>query len=167
MLFIYFFTFRELTMISLYLAATDDDYAAAKLLFQEYAGSIGISLKFQHFEEELDKLKQMYAKPFGGIVLAKTAGGIIGCVAIRRISDPVGELKRMYTKPAYQNKGVGKKLLEKALQLAVDSNYSVLKLDTLNHMLPAISLYKRAGFYETLPYYHNPVATAVYFEKVL
>lgn len=154
-------------MISYYLAVTDDDYAAAGILFKAYAASIQINLDFQHFEEELEGLKQMYGEPYGGIILAKDQEEIMGCVAIRKISDEAGELKRMYIKPGYQNRGIGKVLLENALQLAKKCGYAVVKLDTLNHMLPAIRLYQQAGFYETPPYYHNPIATAVYFEKVL
>jgi putative acetyltransferase len=154
-------------MISFYLAATDHDYADAGLLFKEYAASIKISLDFQHFDDELGGLKKMYAEPYGGIILAKEEKGIIGCIALRRISDTIGELKRMYIKPGHQNKGVGKILLEKAVQLAKECNYVVLKLDTLNYMLPAIHLYKQAGFSETVPYYHNPLTTVVYFEKIL
>ncbi len=151
-------------MISYFLAETNNDYAVARSLFKEYATSIKINLDFQHFEEELDGLKNMYAKPFGGIILVKEEEVIIGCVAIRKINGEVGELKRMYIKPGYQKKGVGKTLLAKALQLARECNYSIVKLDTLKDMLPAINLYKQAGFYETPPYYNNPISTAVYFE---
>ena len=154
-------------MADFYLAKTDEDYATVRLLFSEYAQAININLDFQHFDEELDGLKKMYAPPFGGIILAKDAAEAVGCVAIRKISETTGELKRMYIKPNQQKKGIGKILLEQALQLAKDCNYSVVKLDTLNYMLPAIHLYKQAGFYEIAAYYHNPIATALYFEKLL
>ena len=154
-------------MIQFYLAKTDDDYADARLLFKEYAEVLNIDLDFQQFDEELDGLKKMYAFPLGGIMLVKEESEIIACVAIRKISETVGELKRMYTKPAHQNKGIGKILLEKALQLAKECNYAVVKLDTLNYMLPAIHLYEQAGFYEIAAYYQNPIPTAIYFEKVL
>ncbi|MEO5891712.1 MAG: GNAT family N-acetyltransferase [Ferruginibacter sp.] len=155
-------------MVSFYLAETDHDYAAARSLFEAYANSININLDFQHFDDELDGLKKMYAKPVGGIILAKNEeDSMIGCVAIRRVNDATGELKRMYIQPGNQNKGIGKKLLEKAFELARSCNYKIIKLDTLNTMLPAIHLYKNAGFYETPAYYYNPVPGAIYFEKVL
>lgn len=154
-------------MIHYYLAETDNDYAAAAFLFKEYAASININLDFQHFENELRDLRKMYAAPLGGIILAKYGKEIIGCVAIRKINEHAGELKRMYVQPGHQNNGIGKILLEKALELAKAYNYKVVKLDTLNYMLPAIFLYEQAGFYKTPPYYHNPNETAVYFEKVL
>ena len=154
-------------MIEFYLATTEMDYAAAKLLFEEYAISININLDFQHFDEELEQLKKMYASPVGGIILAKQDNKIIGCVAIRKITNEIGELKRMFIKPEHQHKGIGKDLLSEAIQLAKKCNYSILKLDTLNYMLPAITLYKNIGFYETPAYYHNPIETAMYFELVL
>jgi putative acetyltransferase len=58
-------------------------------------------------------------------------------------------------------------LLEKSIALAKTCKYNFIRLDTLNHMTPAINLYKKYGFYEIAAYYHNPVATAVYFEKKL
>lgn len=154
-------------MINIYQATTADDYATAGLLFKEYAEFIHINLNFQHFEEELAGLKKMYSPPYGGILLARADDEIIGCVAIRKISDKTGELKRMFVKAGLQNKGAGRQLLDKAIQLAKDSNYSVLKLDTLSHMTAAVHLYRQAGFYETPPYYHNPLEEVVYFEKQL
>jgi ribosomal protein S18 acetylase RimI-like enzyme len=154
-------------MINFYLALSDDDYANARILYKEYAASINVSLAFQHFDDELNELKKMYAHPYGGIILANDGEEIFACVAVRKISDEVAELKRMYVKPAYQNKGIGKILLNHAIELAKNCNYSFIKLDTLNYMFSAIHLYKKAGFYETPPYYNNPIQSAIYLEKTL
>ena len=154
-------------MVSIYLASTEIDYAAAGELFKEYATSLPINLDFQHFDEELVALKRMYAKPIGGIILAREENKVIGCVALRKFSDQTGELKRMYVQPGHQGKGIGKLLLDQVLLLAKECNYTMLKLDTLNSMISAINLYKKAGFYETPPYYHNPIEAAIYFEKVI
>ena len=163
----FFTTIKEIKMINFYLAESKEDYAAAKLLFQEYAESININLDFQRFDEELDNLNSMYGAPQGGILLAKDAEAIVACVAVRKISETIGELKRMYTRPAWQNKGIGKILLERAVVLARDCNYKALRLDSLNYMTAAIRLYKQAGFDEIPAYYKNPVAEAIYFEKIL
>jgi len=151
-------------MSSLSLATTTSDYAAAQDMFRAYAKTININLDFQNFEEELTDLPKMYSPPHGGIILARDHEWVFGCVAIRRINESEGELKRMYVAPEYQNKGVGKALLQRALLLARDCNYEKVKLDTLNYMSPAIHLYQQAGFYEIPPYYSNPISTAVYFE---
>jgi putative acetyltransferase len=109
----------------------------------------------------------MYNAADGGIILCKENDDFIGCVAIRRSAAHIAELKRMYVQPAHQHKGIGKHLLEQSLELAKTLNYECIRLDTLNHMTPAINLYKKYGFYEIPAYYHNPVSTAVYFEKKL
>ena len=151
-------------MSSFITATTANDYAAAQEMFRAYAKAININLDFQHFEEELTDLPKMYSLPQGGIILAKDQESVVGCVAIRRINEREGELKRMYVAPEYQNKGFGKTLLQKALILARECNYEKVKLDTLNYMSAAIHLYQQAGFYEIPPYYPNPISTAVYFE---
>ena len=148
-------------------ASTNVAYENAAILFKEYAAWLSIDLSFQHFEDELKELKSMYALPEGGIILCKNADDYIGCVAVRRIDDKTGELKRMYIKRAYQNKGLGKKLLDEALALAKKCGYESVRLDTLNTMASAMNFYKRNGFIETAPYYNNPIDTAVYFQKFL
>jgi ribosomal protein S18 acetylase RimI-like enzyme len=145
-------------------AATDFEYAHAVMLFKEYAQWLNIDLSFQHFDDELLSLKTMYAAPNGGIVLCKDQDEFIGCVGIRKIDNAIAELKRMFVKPAYQKQGIGKTLLEKAIELATALNYKIVRLDTLNYMTAAINLYMQNGFYEIPAYYYNPNETAVYFE---
>lgn len=151
-------------MFDYIIVQSDGEYAIAARLFEEYAAWLKIDLSFQKFDEELTVLKAMYAAPDGGIILCKTGNEFIGCVAIRKINNSTAELKRMFVHTAFQGKGIGKILLEKAIELADNAGYLSIRLDTLNYMLPAINLYKKYGFYEIPAYYHNPNETAVYFE---
>jgi ribosomal protein S18 acetylase RimI-like enzyme len=57
--------------------------------------------------------------------------------------------------------------MEILLEKAVSLGYQKMRLDTLGTMLPAISLYKKYGFYEIPSYYHNPNETVVFMEKLL
>jgi len=154
-------------MFEYILIETDAEYAEAAKLFTEYASWLNIDLGFQKFKEELTDLKSMYATPLGGIILCRNNQEFIASVAIRKIDTEIAELKRMYVKPAFQKRGIGKKLLEEAVLLASQSGYNKIRLDTLSNMTPAIDLYKRNGFYEIPAYYYNPESTAVYFEKTL
>ena len=151
-------------MLEYLLVQTNEEYQATAQLFKEYAAWLNIDLGFQHFDDELENLKIMYNADDGGIILCKEYNEFIACVAIRKNKAGIAELKRMYVQPLHQHKGIGKALLEKAIALAKACNYKFIRLDTLNHMTPAINLYKKYGFYEIAPYYHNPVTTAVYFE---
>ena len=148
-------------------ASSREHYQAAAILFKEYAASLHINLNFQHFEEELQQLQNMYALPQGGIILWRKKNDFIGCVGIRKITEEVAELKRMYVLPAYRGNGIGNEILNHALLLAKNCGYKSVRLDTLNTMLPAMNLYRKNGFKEINAYYHNPIDTVVYFEKLL
>ena len=149
------------------IADTEEQYRSAALLFKEYENWLNIDLQFQHFEEELTLLKTMYAAPDGGIILCKMENECIACVAIRKINNQTAELKRMFVRLGYQRLGIGKILLEKAIDLARSANYSCIRLDTLNYMTAAINLYMQYSFYEIPAYYNKPNTTAVYFEKII
>lgn len=149
------------------LAKTPEDYNAAAGLFREYAAWLNIDLCFQNFEAELLTLDTMYALPHGGIILCKENEAFIGCVGIRKIDDDIAEMKRMWIQTDQHGRGLGSALLEKAIDLAKDCGYKKIRLDTLNSMLPAISLYRKNGFLEIPSYYHNPDERALYFEKLL
>lgn len=146
------------------IANSAEEYINAAKLFKEYAAWLNIDLSFQNFEDELNELKTMYAAPGGGIIVCKINNEYVACVGLRKIDSDTAELKRMYVQPAFQRAGIAKALLEKAIELAKAANYKCIRLDTLNYMLPAINLYKKYGFVEIPAYYHNPNATAVYFE---
>ena len=147
--------------------ATPALYIKAAALFKEYAVWLGIDLKFQNFDAELADLPTVYGPPGGAIILGMVDGNCIACVAVRKLSADVAELKRMYVKPAWQGKGVGTNLLKAALEMAKNLGYATIKLDTLNHMHSAIQLYEKHGFERTNAYYHNPNETAVYMQKTL
>jgi len=142
-------------------------YSNAAVLFKEYALWLGIDLQFQNFDSELVTLPTVYGPPNGAIILGWFNDECVACVAIRGISNGIAELKRMYVKPACQEKGVGTQLLKQALTMAKDLGYKSIKLDTLSHMQNAIRLYENNGFERTNAYYHNPNKSAVYMEKLL
>lgn len=163
----YIYQINIIQMEKIIIAKTKSDYKVAAQLFKEYATGLGIDLCFQHFEEELSSLSNIYAPPYGGIILYKNEGNFIGCVGIRKLSPIICELKRMYVQPSFHKKGIGKILLNEAIKLAKKLKYKSIRLDTLSHMLPAINLYKQFGFVEIPPYYHNPDRTALFFELII
>ena len=154
-------------MFDIFLAKSEEDFEAAAKLFRQYAAELSIALDFQNFEEELQQLKSIYAEAFGGIVLCKENNIYFGCAGIRKFNADTAELKRMWVSPKERGKGIGKKVLNASISLAKSKNYKTIVLDTLDHMQPAIKLYKEAGFKETEAYYFNPHKNALYFKKIL
>ncbi len=69
-------------------ARTTSDYKAFARLAVEYSTSLGVSLAFQNFEQELATLPGCYAEPRGCILLARDASSsVVGCVALRPLAE--------------------------------------------------------------------------------
>jgi len=144
------------------------DFDNARKLFIDYAESLGFSLSFQGFEDELEHLPGKYAAHEGCILLAWDELDCIGCVGLRPLSDDVCEMKRLYVKPLYRGTGLGRLLAKKIVQLGIEKKkYTRMQLDTLNSMQSAVGLYKSLGFVETDQYYNNPHPEVVFFELTL
>lgn len=135
-----------------------------RTLFVEYAESLGFSLCFQDFDKELAGLPGDYSAPTGCLLLAWADGEMAGCVALRRLADRVCEMKRMYIRPAFRGKGLGRKLAEAVVRRADAMGYRRMRLDTLPVMKEAIELYRSMGFGTIEPYYRNPIEGALYME---
>lgn len=133
-------------------------------LFRTYAASIGIDLGFQDFERELADLPGEYAEPDGAIVVAESAGRLAGCVALRKLAPGVCEMKRLFVKPEFRGRGIGKRLVEEIVRIARTKGYAAMRLDTLATMREAVKLYEAAGFKEIEPYRFNPLPGAMFME---
>jgi len=141
-----------------------EDLPTVKMLFSEYASSLGIDLSFQDFNRELAELPGEYAPPNGSILIARKESEVIGCVAMRCISNEICEMKRLYVRPRFRRKGLGKRLAVSAIQEAKRRDYHRMRLDTLPSMREALALYESLGFRQISPYRYNPIQGAVFLE---
>jgi ribosomal protein S18 acetylase RimI-like enzyme len=142
-------------------------FAAARVLIEAYAARIeasGVDLGFQNFAAELDQLPSMYGPPSGCLLLASRDDEWVGCCALRRFSDEVCEMKRLFIKPSSRGAGLGRQLIERLLVTARAMGYRRMVLDTLEDMIAARAMYRSLGFRETKPYYFNPIAGVSYME---
>lgn len=146
------------------------DIKSVRMLFDEYATSLGIDLgvdlAFQDYEKELASLPGKYAKPAGMLYLAFWNGELAGCAAFRPFANDVCEMKRLFVREKFRNCKIGAALVEKLVKDAEDCGYHAMLLDTLSSMKAAKGLYERYGFKETTAYYHNPIVDAVYYKLV-
>src|SRR4029077_6654024 len=93
-------------------AESPEQIATIRDLFLEYAQSLGFSLCFQGFDQELAGLPGDYAPPPGRLLLAEFECQLVGCVALHKIDERICEMKRLYLRPGFRGKGVGRALAE-------------------------------------------------------
>lgn len=146
-------------------AHSPQQIAAIRELFLEYAQSLGFSLCFQGFDKELAELPGDYAPPRGRLILARRQGDAAGCAALHPSSGDICEMKRLYVRPEFRGKGLGRALAERIIAVARESGYQRLRLDTVEpRMKTAVALYGQLGFREIAPYRPNPIEGALYLE---
>jgi putative acetyltransferase len=142
--------------------------AHARELFLEYANSLGFSLCFQSFDQELASLPGDYAPPEGRLILATSNGDLAGCVALHKIDRDICEMKRLYVRPHFRGKGLGRELAKRVIAEARQIGYKYLRLDTVEPVMKtAVAMYRQLGFREIPPYRQNPIDGALYMELQL
>ena len=145
-------------------AKTPEAFATGRALIQEYADWLGVDLCFQDYDEELANLDTVYGPPAGRLFLALAQDRAAGCIGLRPLDEPgEGEIKRLYVRPGYRGRGLGKTLVQRTIDAAREIGYRRLRLDTLPPRMPeARALYRSFGCVETEPYYYNPVPGVVF-----
>ncbi|GAB3102253.1 GNAT family N-acetyltransferase [Lysobacter terrae] len=77
-----------------------------RMLFREYEQGIATDLECQGFAAELAGLPSPYQHPAGALLVAYTDGDVSGCVGLRTLDSQIGEMKRLYVRPAYRGSGL-------------------------------------------------------------
>lgn len=83
---------------------------------------------------------------------------IIGTAALKKLDSGRCELKALYLLEKYHKKGLGRRLLNTAIQKAQQDGYEEMYLDTLSSSKKAIRLYEKTGFVKTERYNDNYMA---------
>ncbi|MDP1842885.1 MAG: GNAT family N-acetyltransferase [Sediminibacterium sp.] len=151
-----------------HITQNDADLETARHLFKEYSNELAVDLCFQSFEEELANPLKKYGSPTGSLILAFWDDRPVGTVALQALEETGAcEMKRLYVQAAYRKYGIGEALVIAILADAKQLGYTKMKLDTLERLKSAITLYLKHGFSITTAYYHNPLPEVVYMEKLL
>ena len=98
--------------------------------------------------------------------VTRCEGKLAGCGGIKMFDADYGEVKRMFVRPEFRGKGLGKAMLRRLAEYARESGTGVLRLETGIFEVEAITLYERCGFARRAPfgeYVEDPLS--VYFER--
>jgi len=151
-------------MIQIISAQEQDHYQKARELFTQYADSLDFDLEFQGFSQELATLPGDYAPPEGCILLAQESGHFVGCVALRPLEDKICEMKRLYVRPGYRGRGIGRTLACSVIDRAREIGYEKMRLDTVVTMNEARTLYYSLEFRNIKAYRYSPLDEPSYME---
>jgi len=79
---------------------------------------------------------------------------VVGCIAIRPLTETCGEVKRMYIRKSHRRCGVGKLLANAIVKQAwgEQCKFEEIKLDSLERLVGAVKLYENMGFQRIEPY---------------
>ena len=99
-------------------------------------------------------------RPGGQILMADFAGKTVGCVALLPLGSGAYEVAKMAVMPDVQGRGVGRRLLEAAIDWAKSRGARRLYLESNTRLTPALRLYESVGF-QHLPPERRPVSPYV------
>jgi len=126
-----------------------DYFNETKLIFsQKFNINIDVNTFSDQYLTQLDE----FLPPSGRLLLGKYEEQIAGCLCLRKINQDIGEIKRMYVKPKFRRKGIGRALLQGIINEATDLGYSKIRLDTAPYAKEAHTLYRAFGFKNIEPY---------------
>ena len=104
--------------------------------------------------------------PCGVFLLALADGEPVGLGGVRHLDTEIAEVKSMYVAPAFRGTGLGRRILARLDEIAVEHGCSAVRLDTSDYLTPAVGLYRAAGYREVPDYNQNPKADT-WFERDL
>lgn len=111
---------------------------------------------------------EQMAGPDMTVFVARDAGAAVAMGALRRHPGGIGEVKRMYTVPGHQGRGIGGRILAEIENLARGQDLNLLVLETGNNFSAALRVYARGGFRSCGPVLdYAPSPYTAFLEKPL
>jgi GNAT superfamily N-acetyltransferase len=93
---------------------------------------------------------------------------LAGCGGIKMYGTDYGEVKRMFVRPEFRGRGLGKAMLNCLAEYAQGKDAGLLRLETGIYEVEAIGLYESFGFQRRPPFGEYVEDTnSVYFEKII
>lgn len=147
-------------------AAAADHEAVAREL-RAYLAWLGEELDGEGLDKDIAQWQSAYDGARGRLLVVEDPGGlVVGTAAVRVLEPGVGEVKRMWIRPAHQGKGLGRPLMDACLAEARALGCRRLRLDSEDRLAAAVHLYRTYGFTE-IPDYNGNTRANVWMERAL
>lgn len=136
------------------------DGPAVLSIWREFIANSPVNLDYQGNDAEFASLPGKYAAPQGCVLLADRHSEIDGCIAFRKVSIDICEMKRLYVRPHARGSHLGHDLVDRLIAEARIAGYREMRLDVMEKSISARKLYKDLGFVSTEPISFNPTPGA-------
>jgi GNAT superfamily N-acetyltransferase len=151
-----------------------EHFEAVRRLFKEYMdyvftlpGMLDLA-DLKNHETELAQLeKGKYTPPEGTILLAMHEDEFLGAVALRKFTDEICEMKRLYVHPKGRGASIGLQLAQRIIEKARELGYQKMRLDSHPALTKARQLYLSLDFYDIPKYNQNEIPGAIFMELEL
>ena len=117
---------------------------------------------------------EKFIPPKGRGFVAEKDGELLGMVFLKPLRGSLFEIKRLYLRIEARGTGLGKRLVQHAINEAKALGATDLYLDTIPSLTAAISIYEAEGFAHTDPYSGSEIGSqdllrdlGVYMHKAL
>ena len=163
----------SVVLVNFSLEPIDRDDPAVQPLYADFIREADGPLVYDRGEAGIDLDEEIAAgapadlvPPDGVLLLARVDGEPAGLGGVRHLDTEVAEVKSMYVAPAYRGTGLGRQILARLDEIALEHGCRAVRLDTSDYLTPAVGLYRAAGYREVPAYNENPKAD-LWFERTL
>ena len=111
-------------------------------------GEYDIKLPAGYSFTDIEDLEEAYLNTAGEFIVLTRGQRIIGFFALLPSNNNQVELKRLYLTAGERGKGLGKYLLNMAVESAKQSGFDRMQLETTSRFVQAVGLYRQFGFVE-------------------
>ena len=102
----------------------------------------------EHDHEQLDHPDEHIIEPGGQILMAEVDGKTVGTVALIELDTDSFELAKMAVTSGYRGLNIGQKLMDACIEYSRKAGKKRLMLESNTRNVPAVQLYRKAGFVE-------------------
>ncbi|MEG0712798.1 MAG: GNAT family N-acetyltransferase, partial [Niameybacter sp.] len=131
-----------------YRLAKKGDEEAVLQVIESVLKDYGLELNPKEADLDVTDLEYYYINNNGWFQVVEAEGEIIGSVGVFKMDENECELRKMYLLPSFQGQGIGRELMENAIEAAVQLGYKIITLQTNSVLIKALPLYEKYGFSE-------------------
>lgn len=154
---------KQMEIVTFHQVQSDEEKEQAGALIREYLvwlnervqRDYGLEFDIEAMMESDLTEPDKFRPPDGRFYLTRYGDKVAGVGCLKKLAEGVGEIQRMYVLPSFRGKGIGRAIVDRLIEDARMIGYRQLKLESLEFLDAAHSLYRSVGFRVIHPYADN------------